>query len=108
LTVVAFTTAFAGCNNSNAGSVPTGDRGPSSGAGAAAFSYSLSGKTISGGSVDVAQINNGGWLTDNGNGKKVRFFLGDDYQQNSEVYAHSLRFAIPGTTGTIRTPFKIC
>jgi len=101
LTVVAFTTAFAGCNNSNAGSVSTGDAGSSSGAGDAVFSYNLSGKTISGGAVDVGQINNAGWLTDNEKGKKVQFFLGDDYQQKAEVYAHSLRFAIPGKTGTV-------
>jgi hypothetical protein len=108
-TVVALTATFAGCNNSNAGSVATNntgaasaaDAGAFSGAGNAVFSYSLSGKTISGGAVDATQTNNVGSLTGNEKGKKVQFFLGDDYLPGSEVYAHSLRFAIPGKTGNV-------
>lgn len=101
LTIVGFTTAFAGCNNSNAGAVATGSAGSSSGVEKAVFSYSLSGKAISGGEVDATQTNNVGWLTESDKVKKIQFFLGDNYQEKSELYAHSLRFAIPGNTGTV-------
>ncbi|MEP6682172.1 MAG: hypothetical protein ABJA35_02890, partial [Parafilimonas sp.] len=33
--------------------------------------------------------------------EKFSFFLGDAYQENTETFAHSLRFTIPGKTGMV-------
>ena len=95
------------CNNNNASAAgnkenaATENATPSSSSGDAVFSYNLDGTKISGGEVDATQTNNIVMITKNDNGQKFSFFLGDAYQENSETFAHSLRFTIPGKTGTV-------
>jgi hypothetical protein len=95
------------CNNNNARAAgnkenAAGDNTTSSSSsGDAVFSYNLDGTKISGGEVDETQTNNIVMITKNDNGQKFSFFLGDAYQENTETFAHSLRFTILGKTGTV-------
>ena len=95
------------CNNNNANATgnkehaATDNTTSSASTGNAIFSYNLDGTKISGGEVDATQTNNIVMVTKNDNGDKFSFFLGDAYQKNTETFAHSLRFTIPGKTGTI-------
>lgn len=95
------------CNNSNANAadgkenVAADNTTSSSSSADAVFSYNLDGTKISGGEVDATQTNNIVMVTKNDNSKKFSFFLGDAYQENRETFAHSLRFTIPGKTGTV-------
>jgi hypothetical protein len=73
----------------------------SSSQGDAIFSYSLDGTKISGGDVDATTVSNIAYVTQSGNGSKISFFLNDAYKDNTETVSHSLRFAIPGKTGTV-------
>jgi hypothetical protein len=99
--------ACTSCNNGNANAtgnkenVAAGNTNSSSSSGDAVFSYNLDGARISGGEVDATQTNNIVMITKNDNGEKFSFFLGDAYQENSETFAHSLRFTVPGKTGTV-------
>jgi len=94
------------CNNSNANATDTKENAEavnsnsSSSSGDAVFSYNLDGTKVSGGEVDATKTNNIVMITKNDNGQKFSFFLGDAYQDNTETFAHSLRFTIPGKTGT--------
>jgi hypothetical protein len=95
------------CNNNNANAAgnkddaATGNTTSSASSDNAVFSYNLDGAKISGGEVDATQTNNIVMITKNDNSEKFSFFLGDAYQENSETFAHSLRFTIPGKTGTV-------
>ena len=95
------------CNSNNANAAENKDKvseetaSPSSSPGNAVFSYNLNGTRISGGKVDDTQTNNTIWITKNETGDKLSFFLGDKLQDNTSTYAHSLRFAVPGKTGTV-------
>ena len=99
--------ACTSCNNSNASSgknkenITAENTSSSSSSGDAVFSYNLDGTKISGGEVDATQTNNIVMITKNDNGQKFSFFLGDTYQDNTETFAHSLHFTIPGKTGTV-------
>lgn len=79
------------CTNSNA----------NTSTGKAVFSYNLDGTKISGGEVDALMMNNAAFVTKTDNGPKISFFLNDAYKDKTETFSHSLRFAIPGKTGTI-------
>ena len=103
-----FLTVFCiSCNNNTADATnnktePAAENAPStSSSDDAVFSYNLNGAKISGGKVDDNQTNNTIWITKNGAGDKLSFFLGDKIQDNTSTYAHSLRFAVPGKTGTV-------
>lgn len=69
--------------------------------GDAIFSYSLQGTKISGGQVDDLQTSNVASITQTDKGKKIQFFLNDTYNDAADAFPHSLRFAIPGKTGTV-------
>ena len=73
----------------------------SSSQGDAIFSYNLDGTKISGGDVDAITVSNVAYVTQSGNGNKISFFLNDAYKDNTETVSHSLRFALPGKTGTV-------
>ncbi len=96
------------CDSSNANKINKEEaRGSSdasatsSSTGDAVFSYNLDGTKVSGGEVDATQTNNIAFITQSGNGNKLTFFLGDAYQENTETFSHSLRFAIPDKTGAV-------
>ena len=67
----------------------------------AAFSYHLQGTKVSGGVVDEILMNNTGIVTQTEKGKKLQFFLNDAYDEKADAFSHSLRFAIPGKTGSV-------
>ena len=73
----------------------------SSSQGDAIFSYNLDGTKISGGDVDAIKVSNVAYVTQSGEGNNISFFLNDAYKDNTETVSHSLRFAIPGKTGTV-------
>ena len=73
----------------------------SSSSGDVIFSYNLDGTKISGGDVDAMMTSNVAAVTKSDNGNKVSFFLNDAYKENTETVSHSLRFTIPGKTGTV-------
>lgn len=90
-------------NNANVGKGLTADNIPattSSSPGDAVFSYNLDGTKISGGDADAITVSNVAYVTQSDNGNKLSFFLNDAYKDNTETVSHSLRFAIPGKTGT--------
>lgn len=90
-------------NNTNVGKEITADNIPattSSSSGDVVFSYNLDGTRISGGDVDALMMSNVAAVTQSDNGNKLSFFLNDAYKDNAETFSHSLRFAIPGKTGT--------
>ena len=91
-------------NNTNVGKEITADNTTaitSSSPGDAVFSYNLDGTKISGGDVDAVLMSNVAAVTQAGSGNKVSFFLNDVYTDDKETFSHSLRFAIPGKTGTV-------
>jgi hypothetical protein len=90
-------------NNTNVGKEITAGNTPattSSSSGDLVFSYNLDGTKISGGDVDALMMSNVAAVTQSDNGNKLSFFLNDAYKDNTETFSHSLRFAIPGKTGT--------
>ena len=89
--------AYIGLNSCSQGNAAS--RQASSGADAV-FSYTLKGKTISGGSVDVIQTSNVAHIEKSAKGTTVQFFLNDAYDDNASAFPHSLRFALPSKTGT--------
>lgn len=100
--------SFASCNSNKADvtnnkSEPAVQNAPSSSStGDAVFSYNLDGSKVSGGEVDAVMMNNVAALSKyEGNPDKLSFFLNDAYKDNAETYPHSLRFSIPGKTGTV-------
>ena len=89
-------------NNSVVSDAPkSSDGSTSSASGNAVFSYNLNGTKISGGKVDDNQAYNTVWINKNDGGEKFTFFLNDVLQANTNTYAHSLKFTIPGKTGTV-------
>ena len=91
-------------SNTNVGKEITADNTPatiSSSSGDVVFSYNLDGTKISGGDVDALMMSNVAAVTQSDNGNKLSFFLNNAYKDNTETFAHSLRFAIPGKTGTV-------
>lgn len=106
-TSIFLTASFVSCNSNKAEATnnktePAVENGTSSSSTSnAIFSYNLNGEKISGGKVDDTQTNNTIWITKNETGDKFSFFLGDKLQDNTSTYAHSLRFAVPGKTGTV-------
>ena len=95
------------CNNNNARAAAnkenpeTSNTSSSTTTGDAVFSYNLDGAKVSGGEVDATQTNNIAYITKTDNGNKLSFFLGDAYQETTETFSHSLRFAIPDKTGNV-------
>ena len=90
LTPMLFLAAFTNCKRPHSASSEN-----------AIYSYSLNGKTVSGGEVDAVGINNIAMLTPASQPKTVTFFLSDGYSEKSEIFAHSLRFALPAKTGSV-------
>jgi len=89
--------------NTNIGKEITADNtSPTTSAstGNAVFSYNLEGTKISGGDVDALLVSNVAVVTQSDHGNTLSFFLNDAYKDNTETVSHSLRFAIPGKTGT--------
>ena len=66
----------------------------------AVFSYTLQGKKISGGPVDAILVSNIAYIQKSGQTTNIQFFLNDRIENNSDNFAHSLRFTIPAKTGT--------
>lgn len=100
--------SFASCNSnkadatSNKSEPASLNAASSSSTGDAVFSYNLDGTKISGGEADAVLMNNVAALSkSDGNPDKLSFFLNDAYKDNTETYPHSLRFSIPGKTGTV-------
>ena len=91
-----------GKNNPGLPDAPKASDSPasSSASGNAVFSYNLNGTGISGGEVDH-QTYNIVWINKNNDGEKFTFFLNDKLLENNSTYAHSLKFTIPGKTGTV-------
>jgi len=97
--------SFASCNSNKADATNNKSEplnAPSSSStGDAVFSYNLDGTKISGGEVDALMMSNVAAVTKSANGNKISFFLNDAYKENAETVPHSLRFAIPGKSGTV-------
>ena len=68
----------------------------------AVFSYYLDGVKISGGVTDITPFNNSAQIVQGDKGKRLQFFLNDGGKENAETFPHSLRFVIPGNTGTVQ------
>ncbi|MEO8766199.1 MAG: hypothetical protein ABI416_17990 [Ginsengibacter sp.] len=107
-TSISLIVSFASCNSNksdaaNNKSEPSAQSASSSSSqGGAVFSYNLDGTKISGGGVDALMMNNVAALSkSDGNPDKLTFFLNDVNKENTETFSHSLRFQIPGTTGTV-------
>ena len=92
------------CSNDSAGSHPGAAAIDGSGSATsgtdAVFSYTLQGKKISGGPVDVILVSNIAYIQKSGPTTNMQFFLNDVYDDNTSTVAHSLRFSIPAKTGT--------
>jgi hypothetical protein len=108
---IAFASIFAfvllnSCHSGNAASSPEVAAIGGSGSGSvgtdAVFSYTLQGKKIAGGPVDVILVSNIAYIEKSGQTTNVQFFLNDGMENNSSNFAHSLRFAVPAKTGTIQ------
>ena len=100
---VLFAAALLSCGNSSSANQANRSESASesSSSGDVVFSYNLDGTKISGGDVDAMMMSNVAAVTKSDNGNKVSFFLNDAYKDNTETVSHSLRFAIPGKTGTV-------
>jgi hypothetical protein len=94
------------CHNGNAASSPDvaaiGGSGSATTGTDAVFSYTLQGKKISGGPVDVILVSNIAYIQKSGQTTNLQFFLNDGLEKNSSNFAHSLRFTVPAKTGTIQ------
>jgi len=92
------------CNSGNAASSPNAVAVHGSGSHTAGtdavFSYTLQGKKISGGPVDVVQVSNIAYIQNNGQTKNLQFFLNDGTESNSSNFAHSLRFTVIDISST--------
>lgn len=99
--------SLASCNSnyadasSNKAKPATQDAPSSSSTGDAIFSYNLNGTRISGGEADPSQTYNTVWINKNDDGEKFTFFLNDALQAGTNTYSHSLKFTVPGKTGTV-------